>query len=97
MSRDGLKVGITTDIADILCLDFLFLQTELDIIKIDVKGTAKLEELEVFRDMRNILENRSTKIILEIHPNLLLSLRHKTKEVENLLKSYGCRRYDKRG
>jgi len=61
-----------------------FLQTDVDIVKIDVEGG----ELEVLRGMKNILAKGKVKIICEVHPAQLSSLGYSTKEIEELLRQY---------
>jgi len=70
-------------------LDSFFLQTDPDIVKIDVEGG----ELEVLRGMRKILANGKAKIICELHPALLSSLGYSAKDIEDLLKQYNYNIY----
>jgi len=65
------------------------LQTDPDIIKIDVEGA----ELNVLRGMGRILEKGNAKIICEVHPSSLLSLGYSTTDILDLLKQYNYNIY----
>lgn len=71
-----------------ICLDS-FLQTDPDIVKIDVEGA----EVSILRGMKRILEKGKAKIICEVHPKQMTSSRHNVTEIMDIIEMYEYKAY----
>ena len=78
------RVGEQTDTNMIAIDDYITMNPEPDVVKIDVEGA----EMVVLRGMDNTLRSKHPLLYVEIHPDMMLDFSYKVEELFEYLREY---------